>query len=150
MQIIKDKQIVEDNWTHIADDESIQDGNISVSLERWHKDKDQLVNHNGQLGIRLSPTDTAEDIADDLGHFQLIELDFPVFTDGRAFTQARLLRGRYHYNGEIRAIGSYMLDQIFYLSRVGVNAFKLENPDQLAVALATLDDFSVKYQTSVN
>ncbi len=150
MQIIKDKQIVEDNWTHVADDESIQDGNITVSLERWHKDKEQLVNHNGKLGIRLSSTDAVENIADDLKRFQLIELDFPVFTDGRAFTQARLLRGRYHFNGEIRAIGSYMLDQIFYLSRVGVNAFKLENPDELPVALTTLDDFTVKYQASVN
>ncbi|MBC8392295.1 MAG: DUF934 domain-containing protein, partial [Deltaproteobacteria bacterium] len=80
---------------------------------------------------------------------QLIELDFPAFTDGRIFSHAWLLRGRYNYQGEIRATGHFMPDQVFYLSRVGVNAFNLEKTEDLPVALSNLNDFSVNYQKSI-
>jgi len=148
MKIIKDKQIIEDSWTHISDNENLPSGNITVSLDRWKKEKTTLTNHQGHIGIRLSSADKVEDIANDLATTQLIAIDFPAFTDGRGFSHARLLRDQYSYEGEIRAIGSYMPDQAFYLSRVGVNAFQLEKPEELVVALSTLDDFSVKYQTS--
>ncbi len=150
MQIIKDKQIIDDNWMHIADDHEITAGNITVSLTRWKQQKADLINHKGNLGIRLSPADKIEDIADALNNISLISLEFPAFTDGRSFSQARLLRSRYAFNGEIRAIGNYMPDQVYYLSRVGVNAFQLEKPEELNVALSTMDDFTVKYQTSSN
>ncbi|MCK4840555.1 MAG: DUF934 domain-containing protein [Methylococcales bacterium] len=148
MKIIKDKQIIEDNWTHIADDAELTNGNITVSLSRWnHED---LNNHQGKVGIRLLPADKVEDITDELNKIPLIVLEFPIFTDGRSFSHARLLRSRFNYKGEIRAIGSYMPDQVFYLSRVGVNAFQLEKPEELAVALSTMNDFTVKYQQSTN
>lgn len=150
MQIIKDRQIVEDNWRYSADGDNLQNGDTSVSLSRWKAEKDQLQKHDGKIGVRLSPSDSPEDLADDLSQIQLIELDFPVFTDGRSFTQAKLLRERYLFKGEIRATGRYMADQVFYLHRVGVNAFKLEHPDQLPVALSALNDFSVQYQASIN
>ena len=81
---------------------------------------------------------------------QLIELDFPDFADGRLFSHAWLLRGRYNYQGEIRATGHYMPDQVFYLSRVGVNAFNPEKVEDLPVVLSHLNDFTVKYQNSIN
>jgi len=150
MKIIKDKQIIEDNWTHIADSDEITDGDITVSLSRWTKEKAELSNHQGNIGIRISPADKVEDIAADLKNVKLIAVEFPAFTDGRAFSHARLLRSRYNYDGEIRAIGNYMPDQVFYLTRVGVNAFQFENPEQLNLALSTMDDFTVKYQASTN
>jgi uncharacterized protein (DUF934 family) len=150
MKIIKDKQITEDNCTHVADNDPLSTGNITVSLARWKKEKSALTHYNGNIGIRLSSSDKIEDIADDLENINLIALEFPVFTDGRGFSQARLLRERYHYEGEIRAIGSYMPDQAFYLYRVGVNAFESETPDQLSLTLSTLKDFTVHYQTSTN
>jgi uncharacterized protein (DUF934 family) len=150
MKIIKDKHIIEDSWTHIADSDEITDGDITVSLSRWTKEKAELSNHQGNIGIRISPADTVEDIATDLKNVKLIAVEFPAFTDGRAFSHARLLRSRYGYEGEIRAIGNYMPDQVFYLTRVGVNAFQLENPEQLELALSTMNDFTVKYQTSTN
>lgn len=148
MQIIKDKQIIDNTWTFIADDSVLINGDISVSPARWNKEKEQILNHNGKQGMRLSPTDKVEDIADDLEHISLIELDFPAFTDGRGFSQARLLRSRYNYQGEIRAIGGYMPDQVFYLSRVGVNAFQLKNEEELPLSLSTMNDFTVNYQAS--
>ncbi|MFW5442900.1 MAG: DUF934 domain-containing protein [Methylococcaceae bacterium] len=148
MKIIKDKQIIEDTWTHIADDDKLTNGDITVSLSRWKQQKTELSAHNGNMGIRLAPADKVEELAADLNQINLIALEFPAFTDGRSFSHARLLRSRYNFNGEIRAIGSYMPDQVFYLSRVGVNAFQLEKPEELKLALSTMEDFSVKYQAS--
>jgi len=150
MKIIKDKQIIEDSWRHIADDEKMTNGDITVSLARWNKEKDVLANHQGNIGIRIAPAEDVAEIADDLKNISLVAVELPAFTDGRAFTHARLLRSRYGYQGEIRAIGNYMADQAFYLHRVGVNAFELENEAELSTALSTLNDFTVKYQSSTN
>jgi uncharacterized protein (DUF934 family) len=150
MQIIKDKQIINDNWSHVPDDAELKAGDITVSLARWKKDKQQLLHHDGKIGVRLEPSDSVDDIAENLGKFELIELNFPAFADGRTFSHAWLLRNRYQYKGEIRATGHYMPDQVFYLSRVGINAFNLEKTEDLPVALSTLNDFTVTYQNSTN
>ncbi len=150
MKIIKQKQILEDAWMHISDSDKIPAGDITVTVSRWNSEKNQLKDHSGKVGVRLAPADQVESIADDLKDLSLIALDFPAFTDGRSFSQARLLRSRYDYQGEIRAIGGFMADQVFYLSRVGVDAFQLEDPDQLATALSTLNDFTVNYQESTH
>lgn len=150
MQIIKDKKIIEDHWSYVADDAELPRGDITVSATRWQKEKQRLQNRDGKIGLRLDSTDPVEDIAEDLDRLQLIELNFSAFTDGRSFTQAWLLRNRYHFKGEIRAVGNFMADQVFYLHRTGVNAFALEQSDKLPVALSALNDFSVAYQSSVN
>jgi uncharacterized protein (DUF934 family) len=149
MQVIKDKQIIDDSWSYVADEAELKDGDISVSLARWKNDKQQLLAANGRIGVRIGPADSVEDIAADLKDIQLVELDFPAFADGRLFSHAWLLRGRYNYQGEIRATGHFMRDQVFYLSRVGVNAFNLEKTEDLPVALSNLNDFSVNYQKSI-
>ncbi|MDD1628361.1 MAG: DUF934 domain-containing protein [Methylococcaceae bacterium] len=150
MQIIKDKRIIDDTWNYVADDAELKAGNISVSLARWKQDKQQLLTRDGKLGVRIGPADAVDDIAADLKNLQLIELDFPDFADGRLFSHAWLLRDRYDYPGEIRATGHYMTDQVFYLSRVGVNAFSPEKVEDLPVVLSHLNDFTVKYQSSIN
>ena len=150
MQIIKDKQIIDDTWSYVADDDEIKAGNISVSLCRWKQDKQQLLAHNNKIGVKIGPDDSVDDIANDLKDIQLVELDFPEFADGRLFSLAWLLRGRYNFQGEIRATGHYMPDQAFYLSRVGVNAFKPEKPEDLPLVLSHLNDFTIKYQNSIN
>jgi len=150
MQIIKDKQLVTNDWSYIADDATLIKGNITVSLTRWNEEKLSLKNHQGNVGVRLDPQVVVHELAKDIDCFGLIELNFPVFTDGRVFSQARILRKDLNYQGELRAVGHYMPDQVFYLSRVGVNGFQMENEADLAVALSTLTDFSVYYQTSTN
>lgn len=150
MQIIKDRQIIDDNWSFVADDAELKTGNISVSLARWKIDKQQLLNSKEKIGVRIGPADSVEDIGIDLKGISLVELDFPAFTDGRIFSHAWLLRGRYNYQGEIRATGHFMPDQVFYLSRVGVNAFHFEQAEDLPLALATLNDFTVNYQKSID
>lgn len=146
MQIVKDGEIIEDHWIHIADDPIPEDGCISVSLSRWKAERTVLATRDGELGLRITSEDNLEEIAGDLEHFQLIALDFPVFTDGRCFSYARLLRDRYAYTGELRAIGNYIRDQVYFLSRVGINAFEFASSENLNGALAALHDFSVTYQ----
>ena len=107
MQLIKDQKIIDNTWQYIADNDELKAGDISVSYARWQNDKQSLSAHDGKLGVRISSEDNVDAIADDLERLQLIELDFPDFADGRLFSQAWLLRGRYDYQGEIRAIGQY-------------------------------------------
>jgi uncharacterized protein (DUF934 family) len=150
MQIIKDKHIVDDTWQHIGDDEKIPAGDVTLSLARWQLEKHALLHHAGQMGVRLNSTDDVAVLADDIKRLALIELEFADFADGRSFSQAWLLRERFGYNGELRAIGNYMPDQAFYLARVGVNAFQPEKFADLPVMLAKLNEFSVHYQRSVH
>ncbi len=150
MQLIKDQQIIDNTWQYIADTDELKSGDISVSFARWQADKQQLLAHDGKLGIRMSSADSVDELADDLDTLKLIELDFPDFADGRLFSQAWLLRGRYHYQGEIRAIGHYIPDQVFYLARVGVNAFSPKMAEELPDIINKLKDFTVNYQSSIN
>lgn len=149
MQLIKDKHIIDDTWHSLADDAELVSGDICVSVSRFQANKAQLLAHSGKLGLRISPADNVADFAADLDNIALIELDFPDFADGRLFSHAWLLRSRYGYQGEIRAAGNYMPDQVFYLSRVGVNAFKPAKVEQLPVELEYLNDFTAIYQASV-
>ncbi len=150
MQLIKDQQIIDNTWQYIADTDELKSGDISVSFARWQRDKQELFSNDGKLGVRISSTDIVDELAEDLEKLQLIELDFRDFADGRLFSQAWLLRGRYHFQGEIRAIGHYIPDQVFYLARVGVNAFSPKVSEELPEILNKLNDFTVNYQSSVN
>ncbi len=150
MQIIKDKKIIQDTWHFVADNEPLAKGDITVTVKRWQKDKTALLAHQGQLGLRLNSTDDIESLKDDLAQFKLIELYFAAFTDGRSFSQAWLLRNRLNYQGDIKATGHFMRDQLFYLYRVGVNIFKLDDGHDMLGAVSLLNDFSVSYQASTN
>ncbi len=148
MQIIKDRKVIENQWQHLDDDARAVDGNITVSLSRWKTTKDALKTRHGNLGLRITSGDSIEEFADNLNELDMICLDFPVFVDGRLFSTARILRGRYGYKGELRAMGNFIRDQIFFLSRVGVDSFELHTPEDPAEALNALDEFTVKYQES--
>lgn len=151
MPILKDQQIIENTWTFVGDDSPLPNGNITVSLKRWHEDKEQLLKHNGKVGIRLVPGDDIDTLdKEDFKFFELVELDFPIFSDGRLFSLAVLTRSKYAYQGEIRAVGKFLTDQIFYMHRVGIDAFELAETKDIELALAALNDFSVCYQTSIN
>ncbi len=148
MPLIKNKTLTQDNWAFIADDAPLNDDFNIVSLARWNQDRDAL-SQVKNLGLRLESDVIIEDIISDLSHFSLIELFIPVFTDGRAFTHARLLRSRYDFTGDIRVNGDFMLDQIFYLNRVGISSYVLNENDSVEKAIAVMDDFSDFYQESV-
>ena len=94
--------------------------------------------------------DPLEEAVADLAHFQLIALDFPVFRDGRNYSHARLLRERYGYRGELRAVGDVLHDQLFYLRRCGIDSFQVRADKDIEEALRGLSDFSITYQTAAD
>lgn len=151
MAIIKDGSIVGgDEWRHVADDEALPEGNVTVSLKRWQAEKDTLAGRAAPLGLRLAAADSIESILGDLGRFGVIVFDMAHFTDGRVFTQARLLRERHGYQGELRARGDFLRDQMFFLHRMGVNAFEFPEGTDLDDRLVAFREFSVTYQTGAD
>lgn len=100
----------------------------------------------GALGVRLSPTDDPALIANDLDKLALIAVEFPAFADGRGYSTATLLRDRYGYKGELRAVGDVLRDQIFLMSRSGFTTFALREDQNVDKALAAFNDFSSYYQ----
>lgn len=147
MQLIKNKQVAQDQWRYIADEESLETDYSIISLLRWQGLKGASpITH---LGLRLESEVVIEEMVKDLSHFQLIELFLPVYTDGRAFTQARLLRSRYGFQGDIRVSGHFMRDQVGYFHSVGVSSFELSETDNLPEIIQSMNELSVAYQSHV-
>ena len=99
--------------------------------------------------LRLEPTDDPASIADRLGRVARVEVNFPMFGDGRGFSIARLLRERYGYKGELRAVGEVVRDHLFYMESCGFDAFLLRDGEDPVEALTGFEDFSESYQASV-
>jgi uncharacterized protein (DUF934 family) len=107
-------------------------------------------NQAGKVGVLLAPDADVAQLAALFVHFDMIAVDFPKFADGRGFSLAYLLRQRLGFAGELRAHGPLLRDQLYYLQRVGFNAFTLREGQDLHAALASLSDFSLNYQGSVD
>lgn len=152
MTLIKDAKVVTDDpWRQIGDGDDLPDScPVIVSLERWRKNGLRLAGRNAALGISLKSDQPPEIISGDLDRFGLIALEFPAFTDGRAFSHARLLRQRYGFAGEIRAVGNVLRDQIFFMARCGFDAFELEAGRDPEGAIEALEEFSVVYQAAAD
>lgn len=124
MPLIKGGRFVADPWRHLADDEAVPEaGRCTISHARWLKERDTLATLPAQLGLRLPNDVPAAKLAGDLDRFTLVVLNFPRFTDGRAYSQARLLRGRMGFTGELRADGDVLRDQLLFMRRCGFDAF---------------------------
>ena len=155
-KLIKDGQIIEDIWTLLAKPEGdvnevvVPNGQVIVPLNVWLAQQSQLQARN-DVGVWLDSDETADVIGDEANNFPVIGVNFPGFMDGRSFSTARLLRERYGYQGELRAVGNFIRDQLCYLRRCGVNAFAFANPEtDLEVAVKSLSDFNEYYQASVD
>ena len=98
--------------------------------------------------LRLEPTDDPGKVAGELAGVARVEVNFPKFGDGRGFSIGRLLRERYGYKGELRAVGQITRDHLFFLESCGFDAFELREGEDAAEAIAAFDDFSESYQAS--
>ncbi len=148
--VIKHRQIVEDRWQAVADDAELPAGAVIVSLARWQRERTALQERGEPVGVRLPNTADVADLADDLTALALVALEFPKFADGRAYSQARLLRERYGYQGEIRATGEVLRDQLFFMARSGFDGFELSAERRLEDALEAFNDFSESYQPAAD
>ncbi len=152
--IIKDNAIVSDDWVVLRLDEGqtpdtvvVPSGKIIVPLPVWQAQRSDLITRP-ERGVWIAGDENAEVLHDDLASFAVIAVDFPKFTDGRGYSTAYTLRSRLGYTGELRAIGDVLRDQLFYMRRVGFNAFAIRADKNIHDALKGLSDFSEKYQTS--
>lgn len=150
MPLVKDDALVADTWTRLNDDAAMIDGPVVISLERWLNERDVLSSRNGPLGIVLTSHETPEQISDDLGRFSLICLEFPRFTDGRAYSHARKLRERFGYTGELRAVGNVLRDQFLFMQRCGFDAFEVADGTALEDWLRATTEISVAYQSAAD
>ena len=135
-------------WLWLTDDQALPTtGDIIVSLARYQTDE-TLKSHTGKLGVRIPNTLDIETEGAALLHLPLIAVDFPGYRDGRAYSQARVLRSRLGYTGDIRAMGEVVRDQLQLMIRCGVSSYELRADQDVAASLASLHDFSAAYQAS--
>src|ERR1700744_3405965 len=131
-----------DTFAMVADDAPLpEDGGAIVSLSRFRKDRDTLLARNAPIGVRLKAEESPEQVGEDVACFSVVALEFPKFRDGRAFSWARQLRTRLHFQGEIRAVGDFLYDQLAYQHRVGFSAWEVPenfNIDDLRRALSEI------------
>lgn len=151
MPLIKDDQLIEDPWVNVVNGDVLPiEESIIVELERWQEARQELMARNGRLGIRLRSDQPPALIAEDLAHFDLVALEFPVFKDGRAFSYARLLRERYGFDGELRAVGQVLRDQLLFMRRCGFDSLEVADETVLDAWHQAKREISVFYQPATD
>ena len=151
MALIKDGAEIANDWIFVPDGAVLPEAGkpFSVSLARFLALKQGRENGPLPDGVRLGPADDAADLEPYLTELTLIEVDFPRYTDGRGYSQAQLLRRRFGYNGELRAVGHVLRDQIFYMNRSGIDAYETRRAG-LSEVLEALSELSVVYQPAAD
>ena len=154
--LIKDRTVAADPWLRLelnaegALPRLPASGDVIVPLAAWQTNRPRLLARAGRIGVWLEGHEDPAAIAEDLRLLGVLAVNFPKFTDGRGYSTGRLLRERYGYRGELRAIGDIFRDQLLYLSRCGFDAFLLRPGEDPQAALAAFGDFSEAYQASVD
>ena len=156
-KLIKNQQIVDDHWQvlKLADGETAESVALPAAptllpLAVWLARKQEVIARQQPIGVWLESSEGPEAIAGDLDRFAVIGVNFPKFTDGRSYSSARLLRERFGYQGEIRALGDVLQDQLFFMKRCGIDAYAVLDGKNLEQALAGLNGFSETYQAAVD
>jgi uncharacterized protein (DUF934 family) len=148
-RILRRREVVEDDWRYLSEDGADATGNAAVivpfaefrtNIATWRA-------YQGRLGVRLSPADAVEGLAEDVQRLSLVAAEFPTAGEGRGYTQGRLLRSRLQFKGELRAVGAAVKqDLLFIMARSGFDSFELAPGQTVDAALAALDRYTVAYQ----
>jgi uncharacterized protein (DUF934 family) len=149
-KLLKGGAFIADTFAPVADDAPLPDGPAIISLARFEKDRASLLERNAPLGVRLKSDENPSRIGDDVHHLSLVVLEFPKFRDGRAFSWARMLRTRFGFKGEIRAVGDFLFDQINYQHRVGFDAWEVPDSFTLEQFHKALTEMTGVYQPSAD
>ncbi|MCK7596967.1 DUF934 domain-containing protein [Microbulbifer sp. CAU 1566] len=156
-RLIIDGEVVANGWNLLPLDgdteitaENLAPGKVILPLSVWLELREHLTERKNEIGVWLDSDETAELIGDQASELPLIAAHFPAFTDGRAFTAGRLLRQRYGFEGELRAVGNFIRDQLTYLKRCGFNAFAYQGDQPLEGLLDSMQDFTDSYQAAVD
>lgn len=155
MPLIRNGAVADDAWaTAGTADDLIAPGPVPgpviVTLDLWESARGDLLARGTPLGVRLRSDESPDRIAADLEHLEVIALEFPKFTDGRAYSYARILRQRYGFRGEIRAVGAVLRDQFLFMHRCGFDAFEIADGTAADAWTAAVNEFSVWYQPAAD
>lgn len=156
MALIKDRKLAPDRWQLLelsadrAEAVLPAAGDVIVPLREWPALRTTLLDRSTAIGVWMNGDDDPSAIADDLDRLALIAVRFQSFTDGRGYSTGSLLRRRYGFRGELRAIGDIQRDQLYYLARCGFDAFVLREAEDVAVALEAFHDFGEAYQAAAD
>jgi len=147
MPLVKQGKISGDAFVHVADDAELpSDGAVLISAARFLADPETLSRRLGKLGVIWPNNRDVDDLVPYLDRLAVVGLVFPTFRDGRAYSQARLLRERYHYRGELRATGQILRDQFVFMLRAGFDAFEVKKDADAEAFANTVKRYSVFYQ----
>ena len=155
-QLIKHGTAAVDTWKtlEIAEGETpesvaLPTGDVIFPFAVWQARKTEIISCHKRIGLLIQPDERIEDVAADIDYFVVIAVNFPKFVDGRGYSTASLLRQRYKYQGELRAVGDVLHDQLFYMQRVGFDSYALKDGKNVSVAIeAGFSPFSDAYQAS--
>ena len=149
--LINTRQQIKDSWIRLTDDQEVEDqSHVIVCLHRLKRDWTQLQALKVALAVELEPDAVAEELLFALPVLELIVLHFEVFADGRAFSQARLLRDRYRFAGDIRARGDVIRDQLAFMQRCGFSQFEIGDDEDSQLVLLAFNEISLGYQSDLN
>ena len=147
MPLVKSGKIVEDRFQRIADGDPVPgEGAIIVSADRFLADANELADRSDAVGVIWPNSRSVAELEPHLARLALIALVFPAYKDGRAYSQARMLRERYGYRGEVRATGQVLRDQFVFLMRSGFDAFEVVKPADAVAFEETAQRYSVFFQ----
>ena len=147
MPLVKNARITTDLFVHVADGAELPgDGEVLVSAQRFLEDHEALVKRAGKVGVIWPNNRAVDDLVPYLDRLAAVALVFPTFRDGRAYSQARLLRERYGYDGELRATGQILRDQFVFMTRAGLDAFEVKKDADADAFAETMKRYSVFYQ----
>jgi uncharacterized protein (DUF934 family) len=147
MPLVKHGRIAADSFVHVADGAELPgDGAVLVTAARFLEDPEALLRRAGKLGVIWPNNRDVDDLVPWLDRLAVIALLFPTFRDGRAYSQARLLRERHGYDGELRATGQVLRDQFVFMLRAGFDAFEVKKQSDADAFADTAKRYSVFYQ----
>jgi len=147
MPLVKGNTVVADDFVHLADDAPLPaDGAVLLPAERFLADPKAALTRGGRTGVIWPNNRDVEELLPYLDGLAAVALVFPVFRDGRAYSQARLLRERYKFKGELRATGQVLRDQFMFMLRAGFDAFEVKKDSDAQVFAEVARRFSVFYQ----
>jgi uncharacterized protein (DUF934 family) len=147
MPLVKGNNVVDDEFVTLADEESIPDrGGILISAARFLADPDGILARDGKVGVIWPNNRDLDDLVPYLSQLAVVGLVFPTFKDGRAYSQARILRERYAYSGELRATGQVLRDQFVFMLRAGFDTFSVRKDSDAEAFAGVAKRYSVFYQ----
>jgi uncharacterized protein (DUF934 family) len=146
-RLLRDGRIVEDEWSYLAESADGAAAALILTFAEWQNERAAWLARGGRLGVVLQPADKVELLAPDISRLELIGAQFSGPSEGRGYSQARVLREQWKFGGELRATGFVRRDQLFFMARCGFNSFELSDAD-IEDAAAALSTFSQAYQPS--